>query len=206
MVIVKAANLSPFVLMSDFELYLGEGIRHISDLGAYDHILFITALCAIYQLTDWKRLLVLVTAFTLGHSATLALAALKIVSFRTDIIEFLIPITILITCFVNLSTTNQRQPRAWPRYTMAVFFGLIHGLGFSSYLQSLLGKEESIVVPLFAFNLGLEIGQLLIVSVILLITTLLVNVLRIKIRDWTLVLSGGVAGIALTLIAKTWIF
>jgi hypothetical protein len=192
--------------MSDFELYLREGIRHISDLGAYDHILFITALCAIYQLADWRRLLVLVTAFTLGHSATLALAALKIVQFPTAVIEFLIPITILITSLVNILGANQRAPRVWPRYVMAAFFGLIHGLGFSNYLQGLLGREESIVVPLFAFNLGLEIGQLLIVAVILFVTTLLVNGFRAKMRDWTLVLSGGVAGIALTLIAKTWIF
>jgi HupE / UreJ protein len=193
--------------MTEFELYLTEGIRHISDLGAYDHILFVTALCAIYQLAHWRRLLILVTAFTLGHSVTLALATLKLVSFRTELIEFLIPVTIVITCLINLRQAGQREPaRGWARYLMALLFGLIHGLGFSNYLRSLLGKEASITLPLFAFNLGLELGQLLIVAVILLFTSLLINGFRVKPRDWALVLSGAVAGVAGTLLVATWPF
>ncbi|MCU0449288.1 MAG: HupE/UreJ family protein [Bernardetiaceae bacterium] len=193
--------------MTEFELYLTEGIRHISDLGAYDHILFVTALCAIYQAVHWRKLLILVTAFTVGHSITLALATLKLVSFRTELIEFLIPVTIVVTCLINLQQAGQREPAGgWARYAMALFFGLIHGLGFSNYLRSLLGKEASITLPLFAFNLGLELGQLLIVAVILIITALLINLLRVKPRDWALVLSGAVAGVAGTLIAATWPF
>ncbi|WP_448518743.1 HupE/UreJ family protein [Rhodoflexus sp.] len=196
--------------MSDFQLYLIEGFRHISDLGAYDHILFITALCAIYQFSDWKKILILVTAFTIGHSITLALATLKVVSFQTEVIEFLIPITIVITCIFNFfSGTDSRDSKQQPmgyRYVTAALFGLIHGLGFSNFLRSMLGKEESIVAPLFAFNIGLEIGQLLIVFIILLLSGIMTNFLSVKQRDWNLILSGIVLGISITLIQKTWIF
>ncbi len=196
--------------MSDFQLYLVEGFRHISDLGAYDHILFITALCAIYQLSEWKKILILVTAFTIGHSVTLALATLRIVSFPTEVIEFLIPITIVITCLFNFfSATDSRnitKQLMGYRYVTAALFGLIHGLGFSNFLRSMLGKEESIVTPLFAFNVGLEIGQLAIVFAILLLSGVMTNFLKVKQREWNLILSGIVSGISITLIQKTWIF
>ncbi|MCS7018284.1 MAG: HupE/UreJ family protein [Cytophagales bacterium] len=196
--------------MSDFQLYLIEGFRHISDLGAYDHILFITALCAIYQFSDWKKILILVTAFTLGHSLTLALATLKIIAFSTEVIEFLIPITIVVTCLFNFfSPVNNRTAKPQPmafRYLTAAIFGLIHGLGFSNFLRSMLGKEENIVVPLLAFNLGLEIGQLAIVLIILLLSGIITNFLHVKQREWNLIISGMVLGISITLIQKTWIF
>jgi len=196
--------------MLDFQLYITEGFRHISDLGAYDHILFLTALCAIYQFSEWKKVLILVTAFTIGHSVTLALATLKIVFFPTEVIEFLIPVTIIITCLFNFfsktdSGNMQNQSMSY-RYVTTAIFGLIHGLGFSNFLRSMLGKEESIVTPLLAFNIGLEIGQLLIVLVILLLSGIMTNFLRVKQREWTLVLSGTVLGISITLVQKTWIF
>jgi hypothetical protein len=196
--------------MFDFQLYITEGFRHISDLGAYDHILFLTALCAIYQFSEWKKVLILVTAFTIGHSVTLALATLKIVFFPTEVIEFLIPVTIIITCLFNFfsktdSRNMQNQSMSY-RYVTTAIFGLIHGLGFSNFLRSMLGKEESIVTPLLAFNIGLEIGQLLIVLVILLLSGIMTNFLRVKQREWTLVLSGTVLGISITLVQKTWIF
>jgi hypothetical protein len=196
--------------MFDFQLYITEGFRHISDLGAYDHILFLTALCAIYQFSEWKKVLILVTAFTIGHSVTLALATLKIVFFPTEVIEFLIPVTIVITCLFNFfsktdSRNMQNQSMSY-RYVTTAIFGLIHGLGFSNFLRGMLGKEESIVTPLLAFNIGLEIGQLLIVLVILLLSGIITNFLRVEQREWTLVLSGTVLGISITLVQKTWIF
>lgn len=191
--------------MSDFQLYLRVGFDHITDPNGYDHILFVMALCAVYQLKDWKKLLILVTAFTVGHSITLALATLKIVRFNTDLIEFLIPITILFTCFLNFFRKTEIKKDNL-RYFFAVFFGLIHGLGFSNYLTALLGQAENITLPLFAFNVGLEIGQLAIVAATLLISFVLISFLKVKIREWNLILSGAVAGVALTLIADKWIF
>lgn len=198
--------------MTTFQAYLSLGFSHITDLQGYDHIMFIVALCAIYQLSDWKKVLILVTAFTIGHSITLALATLKIVSFRSDIIEFLIPVTILITAVGNLFhkektfRTNNTGNSQRLRYIAALCFGLIHGLGFSNFLRSLLGKEESIVQPLFAFNIGLEAGQLLIVLILLIVGSLFTGILRVSRHDWNLVVSGMVIGIALTLILKTNIF
>ncbi len=191
--------------MSDFQLYLLTGFEHISDLKGYDHILFIMALCAVYQFKDWKKLLVLVTAFTLGHSITLALATLQIVKVNSAFIEFLIPITILLTCFLNFFRKEGIKNEN-TRYFFAVFFGLIHGLGFSNFLIALLGQAESLLLPLFAFNVGLELGQLLIVCFTLLISFVLISLLSVKERDWNLILSGAVAGISITLIAEKWIF
>jgi hydrogenase/urease accessory protein HupE len=199
-------------LMTEFEAYLRLGISHITDLNGYDHILFIVALCVIYQFKDWKKVLILVTAFTIGHSVTLALATLNLVRFPGNIIEFLIPITIALTALGNLFNkagsgnrmTEQKPPRL--RYIMALIFGLIHGLGFSNYLRSLLGKEASIFQPLLAFNIGLEIGQLAIVLVILCLAFIFQRMLRVAVRDWVLVVSGIVIGFALTLIIDTNIF
>lgn len=191
--------------MSDFQLYLLTGFEHISDLKGYDHILFIMALCAVYQLRVWKKLLVLVTAFTIGHSVTLALATLKIVTVNSAFIEFLIPITILFTCFLNFFR-KEKVDKDFTRYVFAAFFGLIHGLGFSNFLIALLGQEESIAVPLLAFNIGLEIGQLLIVMATLFVSFILTSIFSVKEREWTLILSGAVAGISIVLIAEKWIF
>ena len=198
--------------MTTFEAYLRLGFSHITDLNGYDHILFIVGLCAIYELRDWKKVLILVTAFTVGHSITLALATLKIVNFRSNVIEFLIPITILLTALGNffykskVSRLNIKEKPDRLRYVMALLFGLIHGLGFSNYLRSLLGKEESILQPLFAFNIGLELGQLVIVLVLLTIASICSVFFKVAKRDWNLVVSSMVIGIAITLIIKTNIF
>jgi hypothetical protein len=198
--------------MTEFEAYLRLGISHITDFKGYDHILFIVALCVIYQFRDWKKVLILVTAFTIGHSVTLALATLNLVRFPGNVIEFLIPITIVLTALGNLfnkTATSSRIVEQKPpklRYIMALLFGLIHGLGFSNYLRSLLGKEASIFQPLLAFNIGLEVGQLAIVLVILCLAFIFQRMLRVANRDWVLVVSGIVIGFALTLIIETNIF
>lgn len=192
--------------MTEFQAYLQLGFEHITDPNGYDHILFIIALCAIYTLRDWKKVLVLITAFTIGHSVSLALATLKIVSFRSDIVELLIPITILFTAIVNmfhqipkttLVTDNIKSPL---RYPLAVVFGLIHGLGFSSYLQMLLGAESNILQPLLAFNVGLELGQILIVLIFLTLAFVVIEIARLPKRSWNYIISGVIAGMALSLI------
>lgn len=193
--------------MSEFQAYLQVGFEHITDPNGYDHVLFIVALCAIYRLPDWKRVLILVTAFTVGHSVTLALATLQLVQFRSEVIEFLIPITILLTAvgnfFYKADAKTDDARFQWFRYVLAVGFGLIHGLGFSSYLRSLLGKEQSIVQPLLAFNLGLEIGQLVIVFALLVVATLFGSLFRVSKHNWNLAFSGIVAGMALSLIINS---
>lgn len=192
--------------MSEFQAYLQLGFEHIIDPRGYDHILFIVALCAIYTLRDWKRVLILITAFTVGHSLTLVLGTLDVISIRRDVIELLIPITILVTAVINMfhripDTTLLTEARDSPlRYPLALGFGLIHGLGFSGYLHSLLGSESSIVQPLLGFNVGLELGQLLIVLALLLVTSLLVDLARVPRRSWNFVISGFVAGMALSII------
>ena len=197
--------------MSDFEIFLPLGFQHITDLKGYDHILFVVALCAVFRLKDWKKVALLITAFTIGHSITLALATLNFLIYSTKLIELLIPITIFLTCILNFFQKSDERPLSiekpsYFRYPVALAFGLIHGMGFSNYLRSLLGIEESIWQPLLAFNVGLEIGQLFIVTISLIISSLLLDVFRVKKHDWNLILSGIVAGVALTLIrdAKFW--
>jgi HupE / UreJ protein len=197
--------------MSDFEIYLPLGFQHITDLNGYDHILFVIALCAIFRLKDWKKVAFLITAFTIGHSVTLALATLNVITYSTKLIELLIPVTIVLTCLLNFFhksaeySLDVEKPSLF-RYPVAMAFGLIHGMGFSNYLRSLLGKEESIWQPLLAFNIGLEIGQLMIVLIVLIISSLMLDIFRIKKHNWNLILSGIVLGIALTLIrdAEFW--
>ena len=187
-----------------FQLYLKLGIEHIADIQGYDHILFVAMLCAVYTFKEWKKVLILVTAFTIGHSLTLALATLNIISVSTAWVEFLIPVTIFITALGDLVTGKPGNVSAKVKYALALFFGLIHGLGFSNYLRSLLGKNDSIILPLFAFNIGVELGQIMIVLCILILTALLLHLFRVKQRDWILILAGAGAGIALTLMLERW--
>jgi hypothetical protein len=188
--------------MSEFQLYFGLGKEHILDYkNGYDHILFIVALCALYIGRDWKKILILVTAFTIGHSITLALSTLLIVNVKAELIEFLIPLTIFITAFSNLfkNENNISDKPMQMNYVYASFFGLIHGLGFSNYLRSILGKNESIITQLFAFNLGLEFGQIIIVVLFMSVCFILVDLFGLNRRDWKMVISSAVAGIALIL-------
>lgn len=194
--------------MDDFLIYLRLGFDHITDPRGYDHILFVVALCAVYTLGQWRQVLILITAFTIGHSITLFLATLQLIHYKTDLIELLIPITILITAVFNFffRENNSREVetavvsgRLW-RYGLALVFGLIHGMGFSNYLRSLLGREADIIQPLLAFNIGLEIGQLVIVGLVLSLAHICMGLFRVSHLRWTLIVSGIVAGLALSLI------
>ncbi len=191
--------------MSEFKLYYGLGFDHILDINGYDHILFVIVLCALFQRTDWKKILILVTAFTIGHSITLALSTMRVVNINADLIEFLIPVTILVTAISNLFTNDDRiaEGKIWRNYVYAGFFGLIHGLGFSNYLRALLGNEESIILPLFAFNVGLEVGQIIIVALFMVISFIFVGIGGVGRRDWKMIISSAVGGIALMLMLDT---
>jgi len=188
--------------MNDFSLYFGLGKDHILDyVNGYDHILFVVALGAIYLVRDWKRILILVTAFTIGHSITLALATLRIISVKTNLIELLIPLTIFVTAFSNLFRKEASIPRQpiQTNYALALFFGLVHGMGFSNYLRAILGKSEHIASPLLAFNIGLEFGQIIVVLLFLAVSFILVDLIGVSRRDWKMVLSSAIAGIAIIL-------
>ncbi len=183
--------------MDDFNLWFITGIEHIADWQGYDHILFLLALCGVYEIKQWKNVLVLITAFTIGHSITLALSVTNAFSINSEIIEFLIPITIILTASYNLYTNyKNKQNNAKISYGAAVLFGFIHGMGFSYLLKSLLGKSESILSPLFAFNIGLEAGQIIIVSSILIISLFLTSVLKINPKLKNNFISLGVLIIA----------
>jgi hypothetical protein len=171
--------------MQDFKLYFGLGTEHILQWEAMDHILFVAALCLRYQIRDWRKVVVLVTAFTIGHSLTLALSALHLVHINPRLIEFLIPLTIVATACNNLfqRAGQVEHPSRLPLiYFFALFFGLIHGLAFASTFLSLEGRE-GLLLHLFAFNLGIEAAQLLVVAIILAISFIFVQLIRLK-RIW----------------------
>ncbi len=163
--------------MNDFLLYTQLGLRHITDINGYDHILFIVAFSVAYAYAEWRKLLVLITAFTLGHSLTLALSVLNIVAINANIIETLIPITILITCLSNIFTSKSANKT---QYVVVLFFGLIHGLGFSNYLKAILGQSGDIILPLFSFNVGLELGQIIIIIIFFTIYTLIQKMFHVE--------------------------
>ena len=189
--------------MQDFGVYFALGLEHILDLSGYDHILFVIALCCTYFIKDWRKVIVLVTAFTVGHSLTLALSVFDLIRVDAALIEFLIPVTIVITAFSNVAKRRRRRTGTdWLTYGYALFFGLIHGLGFSNYLRSLLGKESSIAAPLFAFNVGLDLGQLFIVFFVLLVSFVATGIFAVTRRDWTFFLSAAVFGIAFVMVLE----
>lgn len=193
-----ALLLLPPTTMSDFSLFFTMGVQHITDIKGIDHILFVAALCLRYTWQDWKKVLVLITAFTIGHSITLALSTLNIVHVPTTLTEFLIATTILITALNNLTVKTFAFTKKYPLiYAYALFFGLIHGLGFSTLLKSMLGKNVNIVSQLLAFNIGLEVGQLIIVSLILLISFIFVFILKSNRREYIIFISGCIAALAL---------
>ena len=183
--------------MNDFRLYFSLGTEHILTWEAMDHILFVTALCLRFQWKDWKKVAVLVTAFTIGHSLTLALSALNYVRFPREWIEFLIPLTIAATAVNNITQKkSDQEARLSLIYFLALFFGLIHGLAYASSFLDLEGKE-GLVWHLFAFNLGIELAQLLVVTIVLLISFILVRFLKISRLGWLRVASVLILAVSL---------
>ncbi len=192
--------------MDEIRVYLQLGFHHIADLAGYDHILFIAALAIPYAPRDWRRLALLVTAFTVGHSITLALATMRLLAVRTSLVETLIPLTIVVTAALALVEQRRADEHAAPaspgaRYTLALGFGLIHGLGFATYLRALLGAEERIALPLLAFNVGLEIGQLFVLSIVLAVGTLVVKLVLGR-RRWEQLLATATGALASVLLVQ----
>jgi hypothetical protein len=176
--------------MNDLAFYFKEGWQHIISINALDHQLFILALVAIYLLSDWKKVLILVTAFTIGHSLTLALSVYDVVRVNSMWVEFLIPCTIMTTAVSNFFQKDMQQQKINSNYFFALFFGLIHGLGFANTIRFMLAKGQSMGWGLLGFNIGLEAGQIAIVIIILLCSYLAVSIIKIKQAYWIYALSA----------------
>ncbi len=188
--------------MDDFIFFLKEGLFHVLDWNAYDHILFLIALVVVYDFKNWKKVLWLVSLFTIGHTFSLILATYKIVSVSSNWIEFLIPLTILITALVNVfhAKKTSKKTKTNTNLFLALFFGLIHGLGFSSYFKILIGTSNNKLVPLIEFALGIEFAQIIIVIIILIAGFIFQTFFRFSRRDWILIISSIVIGVVLPML------
>ena len=200
--------------MTTFTVYLRLGFEHLLDFQGYDHILFLAVLCAAYTLARWRELLILVTAFTIGHSVSLAVATLRLVRVDSALVEFLIPVTIVATAVFNLVLVRRRGPRnaakgpmeRRSRYAAALLFGVIHGLGFSNFLRLALGQERDILVPLLSFNIGLELAQIVVAGVLLVAAFMATRGLSVPERAWNIVVSTAAGATAAVMAAQRWPF
>lgn len=183
--------------MNEFIFYFKMGLFHVLDIRAYDHILFLIVLAVVYLFKQWTKVLWLITLFTIGHSITLALSAYGILNINSNLIEFLIPATIFITGLMNVLTAKKASVgKENQNLFFALFFGLIHGLGFSNYFKIMIGKTSDKLIPLIEFAVGVEAAQIIIVLIILLIGTLVQSIFGVNRRDWILIVSSIVIGFA----------
>lgn len=201
----KPRNL-PHSPMSDFWLYFNHGLHHVLDWKAYSIILFLVVLSAAYTFSSWKRLLLLVTLFTVAHTVSLLLATYNVVSVSSRVIAFLIPITILITALFNLFTAGKEKKieKMGVFYMLTAFFGLIHGLGCAPYFMGLFGNDK--FLPIMEIALGIEIGQIMVVILFLIFAFIFQTIFRFNKRDWVLVISALVIGMVIPMIIDKGIF
>lgn len=194
------------IVMSEFWLYFNIGLKHVLNIGAYDHVLFLIALTVPYAFKDWRRLLLLISLFTLGHTLALILSVFGVVYIKANLIEFIIPITILIVALFNLFTAgkNNKGEGISLLAFVTLFFGIIHGLGFSNYFKTILpGSATDKLLPLSEFALGIETAQVIVVFVILIISYIVQTIFRFSKRDWTLVMSAFIIGVVIPLIIQS---
>lgn len=196
--------------MSEFWIYFEIGIRHVITINAYDHILFLIALAVPYTFKDWKRVLILVSLFTIGHTAALLLSVYGVVLVKVNLIEFLIPITILITALFHLFSAGKlhKKESLGTIGFITLFFGIIHGLGFATYFKSIIGgTTNNKLLPLLEFATGIEAAQIIIVLIALLVSYCVQTLFRFSKKDWTLVMASFVIGVVLPMIidSKIWI-
>ena len=192
--------------MSEFWIYFQIGLKHVLDIHAYDHVLFLIALAIPFTFKDWKRIVLLVTLFTIGHTMALLLSVFGIIAIKVNVVELLIPITILITAVFNLFTAGKSSKKESINliFFITLFFGIIHGLGFSNYFKSILGGDvNSKILPLSEFALGIEAAQIVVVFVVLILSYIVQTVFRFSKRDWTLVMSAFIIGVLIPLIIQS---
>jgi len=188
--------------MDDFQLYINLGLNHVLDWKAYDHVLFLVVLTIFYGFKDWKKVLWLITAFTLGHTLSLTLAAYNIVHIKMTIVEFLIPLTIFITATYNIFKVNSPPKNVRINAIIALIFGLIHGIGFSSYFKILVDESEDKLLPLIEFAIGIEIAQIIVVLFVMLLSYIVLNIFKRSKRDWILIISSVVIGFVIPMLIE----
>lgn len=192
--------------MSQFWIYFQIGSKHVLDINAYDHVLFLIALTVPYLFKDWKRIFLLVSLFTIGHTLALILSVYGIITIKVNLVEFLIPITILVTALYHLFTAGKTSKNDGVNlvFFITLFFGIIHGLGFSNYFKTILGgSATSKLLPLGEFALGIEAAQLVVVFVVLVISYIVQTVFRFSKRDWALVMSAFIIGVVIPMIIES---
>ncbi|MGV9002989.1 HupE/UreJ family protein [Flavobacterium sp.] len=189
--------------MSDFWIYFNIGLKHVLSISAYDHVLFLLALTVSYEFKDWKRLLILVSTFTLGHTLALFLSVFNIIRVNENLVEFLIPITIFIAALYNIIATGKAFKKNNITFIafITLFFGIIHGLGFSNYFNSILsGKPSDKLAPLLEFALGIEVAQVAVVISALILAYIAQTLLKFSKRDWILIVSAFIMGVVIPMI------
>ena len=184
--------------MQDFLFYLNLGWEHIISLDALDHQLFILVLVAVYFYQDWQKIFLLITAFTLGHSFTLALSVLDVFRLSSTLVEILIPVTIMLTAFDNILFRENQNKLMKINYVLALFFGLIHGMGFANTARMAMASEQNITVPLLGFNIGLELGQITVVILVIAVLFFLSKFLQFQQKYWII----GISVVAILLSAQ----
>lgn len=180
-----------------------QGINHVLDINAYGHILFIIVLTLPYAFKDWKRVLWLITVITIAFAISLVLSIFNVVHIKTSIVRFLIPVTILIASIFNVFTAGKgpHKGKLGVLFFTALFFGLIHGLGSAGEFKMLIGSHNTFVF-LLEFVLGIEIGQIIIVFLVLFLGYLAQTLFRFSKRDWVMVISAVVVGLVIPMVLK----
>jgi hypothetical protein len=193
--------------MNQLHLFFELGLNHVLDINAYDHVLFFIVLVAVYSFKQWNKVLALVTLFTIGHTLSLVLSSFEIITVDSTIIEFLIPVTILLTAVYNLKIAEQNTTanRQYGQYIATLFFGLIHGFGFSTYFKMIATGDQK-VLPLVGFAAGIEVSQILVVLAVLGISFICLSVLKVSRRDWIIVASSIVIGVVLPILFENWLW
>jgi len=195
-------------MLDSFLKFLELGLYHIVNLKSYDHILFLVVLTIPYLFKDWKRLLLLVSSFTLGHTLSLLLGVYDIVNLNVNVTEWLIPFTIIVMALYNIFTSGKSSKYSNPivLFSVVLFFGFIHGLGFANAFESLVRPNESTLLSVLEFALGIELGQFIIVFCVLFFGFVGQTIFRFSVRDWVMVLSAVVIGLMLPLIVNSPLF
>jgi len=192
-------------MLDEFWFNVKYGMNHVLDPNGYDHVLFLMVLTVPYLFKDWKRVLLLVSMFTLGHTLSLVLAAYDVVSVNAALVEFLIPVTILIVALYNVFTAGKKahNEKVGMLFLSTLFFGLIHGLGFAREFLLFSGQADNKLVLLLEFALGIELAQIVIVFVVLFLGFLGQTIFRFSKRDWVMVMSAVVVGLVIPMIINS---